>query len=740
MADSRQSKRTPVTLKIKFKSATLEQFIDRYAVDVSHGGIFIRTKDPLPVGTTMKFEFQLKDATPLIKGEGTVVWTREHDPSRTGVAPGMGVRFDRLADGSREVLDQILARKAGKAPTSSGFTDMPTRVAPSPLVADLARESQSTMQAPGRFPEERETTPLPNPMPFHSDADEFPDEAFEEATKVRSLDDLAALSASADLDLASITAALTDSDDALPDTPISGPIAEQARRRADSEGPTRLIGEPRLPDISGETSAPSGKSDSNERAETVPLDRLDSGAIDPGLDASPGSEIPDDASQRAHDEGSDAEDDEPTRVREDDDERAATSLYVPSDTDTSDDASDTDSDTDADSADALAVAEPTATEPVDELAARRAAKTKADEERAAATPSDADESAAAVAAKLATENATESASSADHSAENSERDKNTAAVASIASATDEVDAKQKSDGGKSGTPWALIALAVVILAVAGGYFVLAGGKSSDEKASQTDKPDKPEKPQTPIAIDAAPPPPIDAAIDAATAKPDAGVPDATVPVADPNAKLVSVQIRSAPSKATVELVGTDQSGTTPHTFELAEGTTHKIRVSMAGFAPKEIDVEAAEKLRVPRVRLEPTPMVMRLTSEPSGALVYVDGRRVKGRTPTTFELPQSFRDKRSFKISMRLPKHQKLDLQVKSDAFTFENDQMLMDVAGTLVPGQSTPRKAPSDSASSDDTKPADTPADTPADKPADPPAAQPVAPNPIEMPKTTQR
>ena len=68
MADpnTRQGKRTPVTLKIKFKSETLEQFIERYAVDVSQGGIFIRTKEPLAVGTQMKFEFQLRDASPLI--------------------------------------------------------------------------------------------------------------------------------------------------------------------------------------------------------------------------------------------------------------------------------------------------------------------------------------------------------------------------------------------------------------------------------------------------------------------------------------------------------------------------------------------------------------------------------------------------------------------------------------------------------------------------------------------------
>src|SRR2546430_14823949 len=109
--NNRRDMRPPVTLKIKFKSANLDQFIERYSVDVSRGGIFIRTKEPLPVGTQLKFEFQLQDAQPLISGEGTVVWIREHDPTRTGVAPGMGVRFDKLHAQSHQVLDRILTEK-----------------------------------------------------------------------------------------------------------------------------------------------------------------------------------------------------------------------------------------------------------------------------------------------------------------------------------------------------------------------------------------------------------------------------------------------------------------------------------------------------------------------------------------------------------------------------------------------------------------------------------------------------
>ena len=202
--NTRQGKRTPVTLKIKFKSETLEQFIERYAVDVSQGGIFIRTKEPLAVGTQMKFEFQLRDASPLIAGEGTVVWTRENDPTRPAIAPGMGVRFDRLADGSQGILERILAEKAKQAPQRPVtdttkpplFTDTPTRVAPAPMQeALLGKDNERSRRSAEDASHNDSHTPLPKPMPFHSDADEFPDEAFEEATKVRALDELIAATA-----------------------------------------------------------------------------------------------------------------------------------------------------------------------------------------------------------------------------------------------------------------------------------------------------------------------------------------------------------------------------------------------------------------------------------------------------------------------------------------------------------------------------------------------------------------
>jgi molecular chaperone DnaK len=119
-----------ITLRIKFKSESVDQFIARYGTDVSPGGIFIRTRDPLGVGTALRFEFSLVDGTPLLVGQGTVVWVREHDQARAGVVPGMGVRFDKLTAHSQTVLGTILAGKARRDREGLGGTRESRRSTP----------------------------------------------------------------------------------------------------------------------------------------------------------------------------------------------------------------------------------------------------------------------------------------------------------------------------------------------------------------------------------------------------------------------------------------------------------------------------------------------------------------------------------------------------------------------------------------------------------------------------------
>jgi uncharacterized protein (TIGR02266 family) len=104
-------------MRIKLKYPDVNTFIQKYAVNISRGGIFISTKQPKPVGTYLKFEFVLAatEAISIIRGEGQVQWTKEFDPAQPNKAHGMGVKFTRLDAESQQVIDRALKWRADQA-------------------------------------------------------------------------------------------------------------------------------------------------------------------------------------------------------------------------------------------------------------------------------------------------------------------------------------------------------------------------------------------------------------------------------------------------------------------------------------------------------------------------------------------------------------------------------------------------------------------------------------------------
>jgi uncharacterized protein (TIGR02266 family) len=107
MADARKDKRTLLSLKIRYKSATLEDFIERYSSDISRGGVFIKAKKPLAVGTLLKFEFLLQDQSTLIHGVGRVVWRCDPSEADAQSASGMGIKFIKMDPESRALVQRI---------------------------------------------------------------------------------------------------------------------------------------------------------------------------------------------------------------------------------------------------------------------------------------------------------------------------------------------------------------------------------------------------------------------------------------------------------------------------------------------------------------------------------------------------------------------------------------------------------------------------------------------------------
>jgi uncharacterized protein (TIGR02266 family) len=110
MTEMRKDRRAPASLKVKYKSATVDDFIEQFGADVSRGGIFIKTKRPLDTGALLKFEFQLHDGEPVIHGVGRVAWRRSEEQSRADLPAGMGIKFIKLAEESRAVIERIETR------------------------------------------------------------------------------------------------------------------------------------------------------------------------------------------------------------------------------------------------------------------------------------------------------------------------------------------------------------------------------------------------------------------------------------------------------------------------------------------------------------------------------------------------------------------------------------------------------------------------------------------------------
>lgn len=116
MNTSKDSRRDPrakiLSLTVRYKSATVAEFIEDHSYDVSRGGMFIRTSAPFPNGTLLKFEVRIAEEQRVMTGVGRVTWRREKDTGEDSPA-GMGVKFIKIEDDSIEVIDRLIKARAG---------------------------------------------------------------------------------------------------------------------------------------------------------------------------------------------------------------------------------------------------------------------------------------------------------------------------------------------------------------------------------------------------------------------------------------------------------------------------------------------------------------------------------------------------------------------------------------------------------------------------------------------------
>src|SRR5512133_3233764 len=128
-ADQRREPRVSAELRIRLGYGSVDDFIERYALNLSRGGMFVRTLDPSPPGTEVLIDVSLATGDHVIRGKGIVRWTSP--PSAPGEAtrqPGMGIKFTDLTPDSRALVELVVASRGDDA-----ASDEPPRPPPGAL-------------------------------------------------------------------------------------------------------------------------------------------------------------------------------------------------------------------------------------------------------------------------------------------------------------------------------------------------------------------------------------------------------------------------------------------------------------------------------------------------------------------------------------------------------------------------------------------------------------------------------
>jgi uncharacterized protein (TIGR02266 family) len=107
MGDRRQP-RLPISLEVAYRTAGA--FLVSYSINLSKGGIFLESAEPLEPGEHVTLRFDVPGAGEL-EVAGVVAWVRQG--SRDGLPDGMGIQFDELDARYGDVIDEMVRSFVG---------------------------------------------------------------------------------------------------------------------------------------------------------------------------------------------------------------------------------------------------------------------------------------------------------------------------------------------------------------------------------------------------------------------------------------------------------------------------------------------------------------------------------------------------------------------------------------------------------------------------------------------------
>jgi molecular chaperone DnaK len=102
-SDQRKHPRVSLNLLVQVDVESIDVFKNEHCANISLGGMFLKTKDVRPLGSSLFFQLKLKDGGPLIEGQAKVVRVEKD---------GMGVEFESLLEPSKSIVAALVAERA----------------------------------------------------------------------------------------------------------------------------------------------------------------------------------------------------------------------------------------------------------------------------------------------------------------------------------------------------------------------------------------------------------------------------------------------------------------------------------------------------------------------------------------------------------------------------------------------------------------------------------------------------
>ncbi len=112
----RRHQRYEVTIPVD--CSTRHVFVANHVSNISRGGLFLRSDDPLPLNAEVALILRLPEAGQSIRAVGRVVWNYDLQKGTSRIVPGSGIRFVEMSPADRVTLERYLEHLAQRAGSS----------------------------------------------------------------------------------------------------------------------------------------------------------------------------------------------------------------------------------------------------------------------------------------------------------------------------------------------------------------------------------------------------------------------------------------------------------------------------------------------------------------------------------------------------------------------------------------------------------------------------------------------